>query len=294
MNDRLFLLSVRAVALALVPLLASAADFEFRHRFIDDDLPGSSWGQTAIADVDRDGKLDFITGRSRGEILWYRQERLTAGCGTRWANNRSPTSAGRRWTWTATAGWISSPAGVVSQHRQTARGAVRTDRVRRRTGQRPRCRAGGLGRRRPDGYADHVGQEQPAVVPHPAGSSSTVAAARHRAGGPCRDRRRGHRRRRGSGRRTVEPVVRERRRQGNEMGGSREHPVRQSASALSAGHALRRAGSGRGRRQRSGDDRERDQRRAHRLAGEPGRQRRRVEVARVAQGDDANAEPITR
>jgi hypothetical protein len=26
--------------------------------------------------VDRDGKLDFITGRSRGEILWYRQEQL--------------------------------------------------------------------------------------------------------------------------------------------------------------------------------------------------------------------------
>jgi hypothetical protein len=76
MNDRLFLLSVRAVALTLVPLLASAAEFEFRHRFIDDDLPGSSWGQTAIADVDRDGKLDFITGRSRGEILWYRQEQL--------------------------------------------------------------------------------------------------------------------------------------------------------------------------------------------------------------------------
>jgi len=50
------------------------AQFTFRHRLIDSELPGSSWGQTAIADVDGDGELDFITGRSRGEILWYRQE----------------------------------------------------------------------------------------------------------------------------------------------------------------------------------------------------------------------------
>jgi hypothetical protein len=63
-------------SLGLVPLCAAAAEFKFQHRYLDRDLPGSSWGQTAIADVDRDGKLDFITGRSRGEILWYRQESL--------------------------------------------------------------------------------------------------------------------------------------------------------------------------------------------------------------------------
>lgn len=52
------------------------AEMRFRHYFVDCDLPGDSWGQTAVADLDRDGKLDFITGKSRGQILWYRQAAL--------------------------------------------------------------------------------------------------------------------------------------------------------------------------------------------------------------------------
>ena len=71
-------------------LLASGADFgltgaagetgvepqtpsrmQFRHHYIDRDLPGRSWGQTALADVDRDGDLDFITGQDRSDIYWY-------------------------------------------------------------------------------------------------------------------------------------------------------------------------------------------------------------------------------
>jgi hypothetical protein len=47
---------------------------KFRHHFVDRQLPGSGWGQTAAADLDRDGRPDFITGRSRGEICWYRME----------------------------------------------------------------------------------------------------------------------------------------------------------------------------------------------------------------------------
>ena len=53
---------------------AAGAEIRFRHHFVDRALPGDSWGQTAVADLDRDGRLDFITGRSRGEILWYRME----------------------------------------------------------------------------------------------------------------------------------------------------------------------------------------------------------------------------
>lgn len=57
--------------------LAHSGEMRFRHHFIDRQLPGDSWGQTAMADLDRDGRLDFITGKSRGTILWYRQIALT-------------------------------------------------------------------------------------------------------------------------------------------------------------------------------------------------------------------------
>jgi hypothetical protein len=70
-----------------------AAELRFRHHFIDRDLPGGSWGQTAVADLDRDGRLDFITGRSRGEIVWYRME-----APDRWVQHRlgeqSPSDVG--------------------------------------------------------------------------------------------------------------------------------------------------------------------------------------------------------
>lgn len=49
----------------------------FRHHFIDQNLPGSSWGQTAIADINKDGKPDFITGKSRAQILLYIQNSKT-------------------------------------------------------------------------------------------------------------------------------------------------------------------------------------------------------------------------
>ncbi|MBN1421289.1 MAG: VCBS repeat-containing protein [Planctomycetes bacterium] len=57
-----------------IPVAAAAcapAQLSFRHRFVDAALPGGSWGQTALADLDGDGDLDFITGRSGGEIRWY-------------------------------------------------------------------------------------------------------------------------------------------------------------------------------------------------------------------------------
>ena len=62
----------------------SRGDFEFRHHYIDRDLPGDSYGQTSLVDVDRDGDLDFITGGRDAErhVFWF--ERQTAD---RWARH---------------------------------------------------------------------------------------------------------------------------------------------------------------------------------------------------------------
>jgi hypothetical protein len=69
----------RASARVLLPLagffLVSAAalraELRFRHHFIDRDLPGDSYGQTSLADIDRDGDLDFVTGRNGGDVYWF-------------------------------------------------------------------------------------------------------------------------------------------------------------------------------------------------------------------------------
>ncbi len=92
-------MNMRKIAASLVlcvlpgAVLAGAAEITFRHRFVDRELPGSSWGQTAAADLDRDGRPDLITGRSRGEILWYRLESPD-----RWVRHRlgeqSPSDVG--------------------------------------------------------------------------------------------------------------------------------------------------------------------------------------------------------
>lgn len=91
---RLWRVLCGSVALAWACGLPSpGAELKFRHHYLDRGLPGSSWGQTAVADLDRDGRSDFITGRSRGEILWYRME--TAD---RWVRHRlgaqSPSDVG--------------------------------------------------------------------------------------------------------------------------------------------------------------------------------------------------------
>jgi hypothetical protein len=45
--------------------------FQFRHHVIDTGLPGEFYAQTALADLDGDGQLEFIVGRRYGEIYWY-------------------------------------------------------------------------------------------------------------------------------------------------------------------------------------------------------------------------------
>lgn len=54
-----------------VQIPAHGEPLQFRHYFVDANLPGSQWGQTALVDIDRDGDLDFITGRTNGDIRWY-------------------------------------------------------------------------------------------------------------------------------------------------------------------------------------------------------------------------------
>ena len=77
MKGRLHFAAALLVWSALSQLCVAASaqgEMRFRHHFIDRDLPGSAWGQTAVADLDRDGRPDYITGRSRREILWYLME----------------------------------------------------------------------------------------------------------------------------------------------------------------------------------------------------------------------------
>ncbi|HEX5175415.1 MAG TPA: VCBS repeat-containing protein [Chthoniobacteraceae bacterium] len=49
------------------------AEFKFRHHFIDRDLPGNSYGQTALVDIDKDGDLDFVTGGKDAQksVYWF-------------------------------------------------------------------------------------------------------------------------------------------------------------------------------------------------------------------------------
>lgn len=42
--------------------VAKCEAFRFAHHFIDRDLPGGSWGQTALVDVDRDGDQHVVGG----------------------------------------------------------------------------------------------------------------------------------------------------------------------------------------------------------------------------------------
>ena len=46
--------------------------FQFRYHVIDTDLPTRSYAQTALADLDNDGQLEFIVGQQYGDIFWYK------------------------------------------------------------------------------------------------------------------------------------------------------------------------------------------------------------------------------
>lgn len=99
-----------AAAMTLGTPAGAAEPMKFRHHFADRDLPGASWGQTAAADLDRDGRLDFITGRSRGEILWYRLE-PTGGWTRHRLGEQSPSDVGGAALDVDGDGWLDFVAG---------------------------------------------------------------------------------------------------------------------------------------------------------------------------------------
>jgi len=46
--------------------------FRFRHHIMDADLPQGRYAQTALADVDGDGRLEYVVGQHYGDIFWYK------------------------------------------------------------------------------------------------------------------------------------------------------------------------------------------------------------------------------
>jgi hypothetical protein len=65
------------------------AELRFVHHFGDRKLEGRNLGQTDLADLDRDGDLDFIVGEQRGRIL--------LGYGTTWVRTRHRMSVAPHW-----------------------------------------------------------------------------------------------------------------------------------------------------------------------------------------------------
>jgi hypothetical protein len=67
------------LAFICIPGLAPSADFQFRHHFIDRNLPVTDklvgdYGLTALVDLDRDGDLDFVLGRralTPSQLYWF-------------------------------------------------------------------------------------------------------------------------------------------------------------------------------------------------------------------------------
>lgn len=51
---------------------AQPGEFRFRHHLIDTELEGEGLGQTALADLDGDNRLEFVTGIRGGDLFVYK------------------------------------------------------------------------------------------------------------------------------------------------------------------------------------------------------------------------------
>jgi hypothetical protein len=107
-----FGLRISPLILLLVFLLPASAQFDFRHHFVDRELPGDSWGQTALADIDKDGDLDFITGKKDGDIYWY-EFRSATNWHRHVLGTKSPSDVGGAAFDVDGDGWIDFVAGGV-------------------------------------------------------------------------------------------------------------------------------------------------------------------------------------
>jgi hypothetical protein len=48
--------------------------YQYKHHLIDVDLPTGLYAQTALADLDNDGRLEYIVGQQYGDIYWYKMQ----------------------------------------------------------------------------------------------------------------------------------------------------------------------------------------------------------------------------
>ena len=117
--------TTRAPLVPFAAMLALAAvargEFRFAHHFIDRDLPGDSYGQTSLVDVDRDGDLDFITGGrdAKRNVFWF--ERKAAGQWTRHVlGDNHPSDVGGTSLDVDGDGWVDHVSGGV-WYRNTGR-----------------------------------------------------------------------------------------------------------------------------------------------------------------------------
>jgi hypothetical protein len=99
MNERLAWLALLLIGL---PGLVTGADieenqsvskFRFRHHLIDTGLPGNGFGQTALVDLNGDGRLEFVMGQRGGPLFAYQYH-----APDRWTRHRvgqdSPSDVG--------------------------------------------------------------------------------------------------------------------------------------------------------------------------------------------------------
>jgi len=48
--------------------------FRFKHHIIDTGLPAGCYAQTALVDLDNDGRLEYVLGRQYGDVYWYKYQ----------------------------------------------------------------------------------------------------------------------------------------------------------------------------------------------------------------------------
>ena len=92
--------------LSVIPVASLAADapagevseqppMMFTHHYaFRDPGKGSSWGQTALADMDGDGDPDFVTGLRDGDVLWFENPGTKRGWAKHILGERSPSDVG--------------------------------------------------------------------------------------------------------------------------------------------------------------------------------------------------------
>ena len=180
-----------ALSLVLSSASVTRAEFRFKHHFIDRDLPGDSYGQTSLVDVDRDGDLDFVTGGKDAQkhVFWF-EYRSPDEWVRHVLGENHPSDVGGRAIDVDGDGWVDHVSGGV-WYRNTGKPRDEPfERHRLRPGavRRPRPGRRRRRRRRPARRRHHVRPQQPPVVPQSRrrpdaspGSATTSAPASTRA-----------------------------------------------------------------------------------------------------------------